>query len=431
MRDFPRIIYQGLVPASVRGPIWSMRQTTRASLRRALVRMPQPAQTAITRIIPAITPDVPPPPPPPLPTVVGLLNKGFGITPERHAEWARNTPTVALHMSQNCSHGCVYCVSGMFDNTKRSGYLEAVGWETYGRQLLKLAGKVKVAFNFAGPGECAEHPDFIPLVRLLLDAGHFVYIQTHGLSSRTIARALEPYSRDFIMERVTLHLSFHVAAYLDDKDTRRLDAYVQKHLPRLAKLGCLICLIVPLSPRVLLWSRTEELLTQFKQTAESLGVRGFIFALTEFHGPYQGREFPAEYSSIERRRLSELLTKFGNPSRGEMDGDSAVAVGDGLLVRGLPCYAHVMISEVLPDGSLRHCQSWPVDAAGHLRDEQLDQTFQARPCPYQKCICVSVGVNMTLKPNGITLQDYANELQIVTAASERSPADQACTHGGK
>jgi hypothetical protein len=306
----------------------------------------------------------------------------------------------------------------MYDNTKRSGFLEEVGWKEYARLLLTLVGKVRVVFNFAGPGECAQHRDFVSLVRLLLDAGHFVVIQTHGLSSRSIARALEPYSRAFIAERVTLHLSFHIAAYLDDANSRRLDAYVQKHISRLADLGCLICLIVPLSPKVLVWEPLEELLLEFKRKADVAQSRGFTYALTEFHGPYQGRHFPADYSQHEQERLSHLMSKFGNPSRDDLDGASAVALADGLFTRGLPCYAHVMTTEVMPDGSLRHCQSIPANNAGHLRDERpLNQAFQAKPCSFGTCVCVSVGYNLSLKPCGITLRDYAEELRSVMAHS--------------
>jgi hypothetical protein len=395
MLEMTRSYYRAALPESLRAKLWKLRHSGYQAVRVNLWKLRQPA-------------------PKPMPTVAGLLDRGFGVTPARHEALARNTPTVALYMAQNCSHGCVYCVSHMYNTTKRSGFLEEVGWEEYGRLLLKLAGNIKVVFNFAGPGECAEQTDFVPLVRLLLNAGHFVVIQTHGLSSKTIAHALEPYSREFIAERVTLHLSFHIAAYLDDADTRRLDAYVQKHITRLAKLGCLICLIVPMSPKVLVWERIEEHLLSFKKIAEDSKSRGFIYALTEFHGPYQGRHFPADYTPLEQQRMSYLMTKFGNPSRGELDGASAVAVGDGLFTRGLPCYAHVMNTEVLSDGSLSHCQSIPPNKAGHLRDEpSLDQKFEAKPCPYQKCECVSVGMNLSLKPCGITLQDYAEELQRV------------------
>jgi hypothetical protein len=350
------------------------------------------------------------------PTVVKMLrDPRFGITPERHRLMVQNVPTISLNMAQNCSHGCTYCVSGMYDRTKRSGYLEQVGWQDYGRQLLRLAGDSKVTFNFAGPGECAEHPDFSNLARLLLNDGHWIWIQTHGLSSKSIVRALAAFPRDMVARQVNLHLSFHIAAYLDDANDRRLNAYLQKHVPALAALGCTTCIIVPMSPKVMFWPRFEETMVQIKATLEAAGAR-FVPALVELHGPHEGRNFPADYTVSERERLSYLMRKFGNPSRGLMDGDSATAIGDALLLRGMPCYAKALITEVRPDGSLRHCQSFPDGNAGYLRSAPpLKRAPVAKPCPFDKCLCVSVGYNMSLTPNGITLKDYAQEVRSMAA----------------
>jgi hypothetical protein len=353
------------------------------------------------------------------PTVVRILNdRRFGITPERHELLAQSTPLIALNMAPNCSHGCVYCVSGMFDRTKRSGFLEEVGWQEYGRLLLRLAGDARVNFNFAGPGECAEHKDFSNLVRLLLDRGHFVWIQTHGLSSKSIVRALSPFPKEMIATRVNLHLSFHIAAYLDDADDRRLTAYLQKHVPALADLGCTTCIIVPMSPKVLFWPRFEETMRAIKAVLEAAGAR-FVPALLELHGPHDGRNFPSDYTEGERSRLSELMEKFGNPSRGVMDGEAAVSIGDSLLLRGVPCYAKSLITEVQTDGCLRHCQSFPEGNAGHLRDATpLKKAPMAKPCPFDKCLCVSVGYNMSLVPNGITFKDYSKEIVRLRTAGQ-------------
>ncbi|MHC2251217.1 MoaA/NifB/PqqE/SkfB family radical SAM enzyme [Bradyrhizobium embrapense] len=351
-----------------------------------------------------------------LPTAAGLLkDERFGITSERHALMASHTPLISLNMGQYCSHGCVYCVSHMGDRKKRSGYLEEIGWEEYGRQLLRLAGDAKVTYNFAGPGECAEHEHFPELAHLLLNAGHWIWIQTHGLSSKSIARALNSFPKELVSRKVNFHLSFHIAAYLDDKDDRRLRAYLDKHVATIASFGCTTCIIVPMSPKVLAWSRFEESMDLIASICKQRGAR-FIPSLVEFHGPYEGRHYPADYTNEEQQRLSELMAKYGNPSRGTMAGDQAVIVGDSLMLRGMPCYAKALITEVNGDGSLRHCQSDPEDNFGHLRDaEGLTKNPEAHPCPFDRCLCVSVGYNMSLAPNGISLKDYADEMKRVTA----------------
>lgn len=141
-----------------------------------------------------------------------------------------------------------------------------------------------------------------------------------------------------------------------------------------------------------------------------------VFAPVEFHGPYEGRHFPSGYNTIEQERLAHIMRNFGNPSRGALDGAAAVTVGDALFTNGLPCYAHVLVTEVRADGSLMHCQSIPEGNAGHLKDgPKLNQELQAKPCPYEKCQCISVGYNMSLKPCGITFGDYARELEKVAS----------------
>src|SRR5476649_543024 len=97
---------------------------------------------------------------------------------------------------------------------------------------------------------------------------------------------------------VNLHLSFHIAAYLDDADDRRLTAYLQKHVPALADLGCTTCIIVPMSPKVLFWPRFEETMRAIKAVLEAAGAR-FVPALLELHGPHDGRNFPSDYTEGE------------------------------------------------------------------------------------------------------------------------------------
>lgn len=374
---------------------------------------PLPVRDAIYRLRnPAPQKQVSPPAPPEvIPSVLGLLDRPR--TQRLPLDWLSDRPWIALYMNSNCSHGCVYCVSGMQDRAPRTGLLEQLGVDEYARLLLKLAGNHKVRFNFAGPGECAEHKDFVPLLQKLLDDGHHAVIQSHGLSSKTIAKALSKYSRDDIANRVRLHLSFHLAAYLDDKDTRRLDAYADQHIRRIAGLGAPIYLIVPLSPKVLRWQSTEDHLAAIKSVVDQEGGK-LVYQMVEFHGAYEGRYFPAGYDREEQRLFAYYMDKYGNPSRGEDYGASAADIGRVLYLKGMPCYAHVLISEVMPDGTIRHCQAEPADVVGNLTDElTIANLIEPKPCPFNKCCCISVGYNMSLEPLGISMSEYATELKRV------------------
>ena len=92
--------------------------------------------------------------------------------------------------------------------------------------------------------------------------------------------------------------------------------------------------------------------------------------------------FPAGYTEQEQIGLASIMAEFANPSRGDLDGSSAVAVGNGLLTHGLPCYAHVLTTEIMEDGTIRHCQAIPITNIGHLQDcPQIDPNVTPKPCP--------------------------------------------------
>lgn len=356
-----------------------------------------------------------------IPDVTGLL-RTFRVSREAHREAmvAAGSTHINLYLHASCSHGCPYCVSNMHKARRQNGIADKIGTEAYLSNILRLAGDRKVSYSFSGPGECPEHPAFTAIVQGVLNAGHRVYIQSHGLTSKRLSKTFECYDRQFVAEHVSFGLSFHFGAYLDDDNDRRLRTYLEDHFPRIVGIGAPMTIIVPLSPKVLKDDRFEAYLHDFQRQAEDAGLARLTINLVELQGHYDGKKYPRDFTEAERARICELFGRFGSSRDIAVAEDDLRNLSGPLFLKGMPCYVSTHLIEVLPNGDLRHCQGAPkITTGGHLLDDEFVISLQdgPRPCPYDKCLCKTGGIRNCLRPLGISLGDYFAEVERVCRES--------------
>lgn len=351
-----------------------------------------------------------------VPSAVRLLER-FSVSPEADArarQGYRRQRQITLFFNRHCSHGCLYCVSKspQASRIRLKQIIDEIGGKAYLGHILRLVGDTKVRFGFNGPGECAEHPDFEYVLHGILAAGHHVYIQTHGFTSRAFERILASYPRDFVAENVSFGLSFHYGAYIDQPGRKRLDAYLNDHYPRIVRLGAPIRLIVPLTPKVLAAHKFEQYLVRFWDMADAAGVDPFWFDLVELQGEYDGRKYPAAFSDNERQRIVALIRRYGGREKTDMVEEDISRLAGPLYLKGLPCYICTHVIEITPSGVLRHCLSSPQGSYGKLTDAQPGIGFTEGPimCPYDKCLCKTAGIRNCLGPLDVPLREYFREI---------------------
>ncbi|GAI33090.1 unnamed protein product, partial [marine sediment metagenome] len=221
------------------------------------------------------------------------------------------------------------------------------------------------------------------------------------------------YPKDFVASRLSFGLSFHYGTYLDDGDDRRLRAYLTDHYLRIASLGAPIRLIVPLTPKVLAAEPFESYLQQFRESAISEGIERFWFDLVELQGEYCKRKYPAAFSPQERRRIVELMQKYGGRGQIDIVEDDIGKLTGPLYLKGLPCYISTHVIEVTPSGAVRQCLAWPQDVSAKLTDPEPRVHFTDGPitCPYEKCLCKTAGIRNCLRPLGVPLREYFREIE--------------------
>lgn len=349
-----------------------------------------------------------------VPSAVGLLKKDFCITPERHKEISKELPFIDLYIHYKCSHLCVYCCTCMQKSQEgQNVLLENMGREQYLEYMLNLSKGKKSEYCFAGIGECAEMKDFPYFVQGILDAGHQVCIQTHGLSSLRIEKALEKYDKEFLWENVKFNLSFHFGTYLHDKNDYRLKKYLDEHLPRILKIGKSVVIVVPMSPNLLFNENTEKYFGYIKDLAAKKG-NNLTFLLEPLGGPYEEHIYPCDYSKEELSRLYELVRKYSYAGPWfEGLKDEELQLINPLYLRGVPCYIFSNLARLDCCGINIACSN----ASSHIDSDEkkiymnkFSEKAEALPCPYDHCGSFRLALKYCLAPHGINGLDYINEV---------------------
>lgn len=365
------------------------------------------------------------------PRVTGLLAGNGGIDRAALAgRFRRQAGAIDVLLNPNCSHRCAYCCAGTQSRDQRYNVIDDLGPERYLERLLWLADGARVVYRFAGAGECAEHPDFAFLLRSVLRAGHAAAIQTHGFTSKRIAAAMEPFGPPPHAD-LSLVVSFHYGAYLDQGRTNRIRHFLDDHFPRLLELTTEPTLVLPITPSIVADDATKAgyvaHLEELRDMAAARGAR-IRFAALELQGSYLGRPYPESFTAAERLRLADLLARFGcGESRreaagnGEDGADVMPRIGHVMHLKGMPCFAAGKVLQVRDDGVVVRCGSGrPAgpEHMGRLTDDDAPRIEDGRVarCPFDTCNCVTMGLEHSLEPLGLTARDYLGELERVDVA---------------
>ncbi len=364
-----------------------------------------------------------------VPSAAGLLDGKKADRMRAETRFRKTLPAIDILLNPNCSHHCAYCCSQTHLREQRFNIVDQIGRETYLERLLRLANGQRVGYRFAGAGECAEQAEFPYLLQGVLRAGHAAVIQTHGFTSKRIAAALAllgppPY------EALSLVVSFHYGAYIDQGQTNRIRLFLNDHFPRLLGLTSRISVVLPITPSIVSSAaamKTYETCVEDLRAMAGQSGTELTFGALELHGPYQGRHYPESFTEAERRRLLDLLTRYGagEQRRAMASGDSEAAdimpsIGDFLHLKGMPCVAATRALKVGDDGVVLRCGAGSPalpEMMGLLTEDEVPKIDgdHLKPCPFDRCNCLGMGLELCLDPLGLTPRDYLDEMARISS----------------
>ena len=317
--------------------------------------------------------------------------------------------TVCLFLHRGCSLLCPYCVSNASKIKPKKSIVDKIGMEKYAHNILKMIRGVRpVTIAFEGPGECPESKYFLPLAKTFFREGHDIQIQTHLQTSRIIESFLSAFERNKVEHRVTINASYHLGTYLDrgKKGEELREAWLDKHLPTVARYGCEVRVITPLTPAVLNDKQFENNLRYFKKlpnvTPKPIPL-GHI---------YKSKHYPESYTSEQRKRVLYLLQKY-NPDNWKQPSDPKhFDILSKLHLKKHNCHVASNIIQVLYEGGLRYCQSGKT--FGNIAEiEKVDcPPFIKNPiqCKADTCHCSYMGYHYCMVPNFLSIDDYCNSM---------------------
>ncbi|OGJ87085.1 MAG: hypothetical protein A2268_15365 [Candidatus Raymondbacteria bacterium RifOxyA12_full_50_37] len=347
-------------------------------------------------------------------SAIGLLGKGYTISQERFEEYKKRIPLplIQLVLTNYCSHGCWYCNQGSPYILDKSSVIDSMGESAYIAEVLKLAGQCTCEYLLFG-GEPLDHPSCVNITTALLERGHTVKFQTNGTRVARLddLAAEHPEWRN----RIKFQPSFHIGDYLLKKDgITRITRYIQEYLPRMARCGFKIEMIVVLTPHALKDPQLEQLLDIVLKRVETMDV-DFEYRLVEYIGEMNGLQYPAAFTAGETARINYLRQKYQRLLDGK-NAEELNQVNNELLLQGMPCFNMTRLIVVDARGNLRRCKT----NAGILGQTAMCASDSIAParCPSPVCTCASMGFGSSLQPHGISLGEYLREL------CEESPQPQ-------
>ena len=257
----------------------------------------------------------------------------------------------AWDIHYKCNFRCPYC--WFFDNwakqTKRNLYLKPQEWMVPWKRIFDRYGAVRIAVT---GGEPFIYPNFIELIKEL-SLLHIVKITTN------MSGNIENFVREISPTKVYLDLNFHPAFVKDVGDFIRKTKILHN-----AGFDAGVCYLA--------YPPQLKMLDFYKKRFEEHGIR---FALAAFWGKYQGKQYPAAYTSEEKEIIKPFL---GDMSRIDYHLNS-------MSPKGKICNAGHKYANIQGDGKVVRCAQYADEPMGNIMD--IDFHLFDAPLPCEKNIC--------------------------------------------
>jgi MoaA/NifB/PqqE/SkfB family radical SAM enzyme len=307
--------------------------------------------------------------------------------------------------SRTCQLRCDYCIANMRKPgaQNRPSLLAEIGVSAYIAKLQPILDRYRPLEVFlGGPGEPLITPDFGKFCEAFLDDGHRVHVTTNGIACNALRRFVEARGPG----RLTCDVTYHRGPLA--RRGRDFVSRVRENAERLAELGILRNLVVPMDPRACqdVAELAEELLD-----IQRLGkrVRVKVRRLSHTDGE---RRYPESYTAKELAAIQDLLDR--------VDGAEMWPAGEPRLLAHLspplnlcaaPCFAPTRVLNIGLDGGLWNCFAQPFRprAQGHLAsgyDVERVYADGATGCGYLECSCRILGIEYCLEAHGSSLEEY-------------------------
>lgn len=350
------------------------------------------------------------------------MNKIKGLFQKKHLNQEiiddfKQNKYITIHPTRKCNLGCSYCVNHKTQKMKApETVLEKAGASKIIQQLESLLqGIDNLTVDFIGEGECLISPIFPELFHWCMDKKYKIIIQTnlHGTCMDVLRMVSALYSKEEL-QRVTVGTSFHLGAYRDifrsDEKFNHIKSNWISNYSYLSKLGVQLGRIeMPMTPFCLIYDQLNCIFGFCK----SLGGHPAPVALV---GNYKGKHYPDGYTQEENKKLREFFNTWREDDEKiairvkKWNSEQIPHIEHQIYLQGNPCYKRMHSIEIMANGQIRYCQSFPYWwYGGHLLNGPFpNPVFEDKPvdCPIPACGCDTIGIRHCLRPNGIDIEQY-------------------------
>jgi MoaA/NifB/PqqE/SkfB family radical SAM enzyme len=228
-------------------------------------------------------------------------------------------------------------------------------------------------------GEPFFHPDFIDLCKGLTKK-HCISLNTN-LSNQLVydfCENIDPKKVSFV------HCSLHIT---ERENQKLINDFVEK-VNALEHSGFIVQVTQVMWPPIV---------NKFEQLFDFFQTKGILVRPKIFRGGYRGREYPQHYARAEKdtilsyMKLSADADRQSGKTKGHINPDLDRQWIDGYVsFKGMPCSAGSKFVKIDFDGTIKRCQSDPMNLGNIFRGE-FELLEHAPLCKARICRCPYFG----------------------------------------
>lgn len=316
-------------------------------------------------------------------------------------DWFANMSRIfSLSTSLRCSLRCGYCASG-FDcpvMQKRETIFDEIGVERWLDEVMTLLPNDALV-NFHGPAEPTEQAEFADIAeRIHMTFGNALRVYTNLLRAERVFDLLDRIAPFYYGCPVEIAASYHIHAYRKGQRESVLES-----LTALVKRCVPITLMLPATPAALEDPALED---ELSELAEAAIPERFAVKVIALGHELDGTPYPASYTEDELVWLALLSARWGAWQKLPRRMSHLRQMGGPLRLEGQPCLYPAVHAAVGIDGRIWNC------GPEHEPERRLgayDGPLYAEgavPCPHPVCTCKPRGIEYSLRPRGISLEEH-------------------------
>lgn len=262
-------------------------------------------------------------------------------------------------ITYECNYRCSYCIFWK-DYKERYPSVENDRWKDIWNNIFEKYWCCHIRFS---GGEPFIYPNFLDLIAILSEK-HTVDVTTNlTFDMNLFLERVKP-------DGITLSASFH-------PEFVGIDEFLDKVLLLNKKE-------FPTSVAYVAYPPHLADLERYKSTAER---RGVLFKIIPFIGEFEGKKYPDNYDSEQKKLLEEAAVNTENQSQKELNAQWFNQNTDKKSMQEKLCRMGQMYAKILPSGEVTRCCHYKSDKLGSIFDKEFRLLDEPAVCKTESCPC--------------------------------------------